>query len=964
MAIGYKGSNGARTTDSNGFAFVKSVRFHRTSVQGGDIYGNFCSALGGWYQYAGGYYDSTQYLTTGDYYSTGSTDAGGRITDYGHVIGSVSQYIYWTVTTQNPAQGGTVSGGGNFDDGATCTITASPSSGYVVTSIDDEVVAQISTGSKTKSFTVNSDKTVTATFAPYYTISFNKNASGTVSNMPAAVSPCLVGEVYELPDKVPTRSSYKFLGWSTTAARANAGLIDYNPGDNFVRTATITAGQTIYLYASWKQYTLTYDANGGTPTPAAKLGYGNITLAAAPAKSGLTFGGWLIGSSTYMASSTYNLTEDVTAVAQWSNCSVTVSKSVSAGLLSLVRVSDGSVVATESDGVLSFVGAAEAYRVACALGDEKPDVLYVATGIAGLTDNTIQATDGSVLSYEFVLTPKSLYEIRLAASADGSLAVTSPAEPDYDDSGTAKYAAGRNVVVTATPNAGRELQKFIIENLATHESSERTQIENNQLTLSNISADYLVTAVYEMIDYSLSATVDSPSVGALTVEVSAGSAHYGDTVTFTATPASGYSFEGWYLDGEPVDGAGAEYSPTVVSDLALVAKAKVAVALDIDAETGTSASLTVNGAAYVPQTPVDVTLGDSLSFALSIATGYFDAWYSVVEGSRVLTPYDTSETITPTANTSLVAVVAADAPQRSATFDIKNDEGGASVSAAAGDVTLLPAPDSSSVVDGKLVFTYTGTKKVRVTCAASIEGRGLSEPIAFTKATLNDVDYSENREFDLVVNGAIELTLWYGSTGSRTVTIGYTDGSDMTMGEILADGGTDPVTKPRGQKVAIFAAPKNGYTFIGWFSSLTAQGDPLFDGEPSFEIVVSTNVALYARFAQNDHSICEWEGSKTPKALVWRSKTYAASKPFNPSACRVDGLGYPPSKLVELTVDMFSAPDVNAKPTASTTLTNIADQDARRLPVRRMERYMQVQIKANVEIDTLLVGTSMEGIAL
>lgn len=887
--------------------------------------------------------------------------------------GTIGTFQYTNIIFQTDSGVQSTGGGGVADAETTVTVSATPKTGYVIATLNGYDIADKTTGTQVAQVAIPSlpadDTHVYVTTSPYYSIAFNANGG---TGAPATVSPCLVGVEYQIPSNTPTRSGYKFLGWSTTSARADAGLIDYAPDDNFTRSAAITAGQTIYLYASWKQYTLTYDAAGGTPTPTSQTYYGNVTLASAPSKSGLTFGGWLIGGVTYAAGSTYNLTEDATAVAQWSNCSVTVSKSASAGLLSLVRVSDGSVVATESDGVLSFVGAAGTYRVACALGDEKPDVLYVATGIAGLTDNTIQATDGSVLSYEFVLTPKSLYEIRLAASADGSLAVTSPAEPDYDDSGTAKYAAGRNVVVTATPNAGRELQKFIIENLATHESSERTQFENNQLVLSNVNADYLVTAVYELIDYSLSATVDSPSVGALTVEVSAGSAHYGDTVTFTATPASGYSFEGWYLDGEKVDGAGAEYSPTVVSDLALVAKAKVAVALDIDAETGTSASLTVNGAAYVPQTPVDVTLGDSLSFALSIATGYFDAWYSVVDGSRVLTPYDSSETITPTANTSLVAVVAADAPQRSATFDIKNDEGGASVSAAAGDVTLLPAPDLSSVVDGKLVFTYTGTKKVRVTCAASIEGRGLSEPIAFTKATLNDVDYSENREFDLVVNGAIELTLWYGSTGSRTVTIGYTDGSDMTMGEILADGGTDPVTKPRGQKVAIFAAPKNGYTFIGWFSTPTAQGDPLFDGEPSFEIVVSTNVTLYARFAQNDHSICEWEGSKTPKALVWRSKTYAASKPFNPSACRVDGLGYPPGyvpgtnipKVLELTVDMFSAPDVNAKPTASTTLTNIANQNARRLPVRRMERYMQVQIKANVEIDTLLVGTSMEGIAL
>lgn len=753
----------------------------------------------------------------------------------------------------------------------------------------------------------------------------------------------------------------------------------FNDDNNYAYTlpsSPYVSGRTVNIPANVAQdvdvvvtrtpkFAVKFNANGGTGTMADQsFVYGveqNLTRNAFTAPSLYAFDGWNTaadGSGTDYEDGadgseiTNTPGGSVTLYAQWRfvGFNLTATKTTSAGTLTLQK--DGTTVATESSGTLTYTGAVDGatYQLVCTMSD----------GYA-FPPMTLDPQSGETLTVVF---PMSFYEVRLAASADGSLAVTSPAEPDYDDSGTAKYAAGRNVVVTATPNAGRELQKFIIENLVTHESSERTQIENNQLTLSNISADYLVTAVYEMIDYSLSATVDSPSVGALTVEVSAGSAHYGDTVTFTATPASGCSFEGWYLDGEKVDGAGAEYSPTVVSDLALVAKAKVAVALDIDAETGTSASLTVNGAAYVPQTPVDVTLGDSLSFALSIATGYFDAWYSIVGGSRVLTPYDTSETITPTANTSLVAVVAADAPQRSATFDIKNDEGGASVPAAAGDVTLLPAPDSSSVVDGKLVFTYTGTKKVRVTCAASIEGRGLSEPIAFTKATLNDVDYSENREFDLVVNGAIELTLWYGSTGDRTVTIGYTDGSDMTMGEILADGGTDPVTKPRGQKVAIFAAPKNGYTFIGWFSSPTAQGDPLFDGEPSFEIVVSTNVALYARFAQNDHSICEWEGSKTPKALVWRSKTYAASKPFNPSACRVDGLGYPPSKLVELTVDMFSAPDVDAKPMASTTLTNIANQNARRLPVRRMERYMQVQIKANAEIDTLLVGTSMEGIAL
>ena len=358
-----------------------------------------------------------------------------------------------------------------------------------------------------------------------------------------------------------------------------------------------------------------------------------------------------------------------------------------------------------------------------------------------------------------------------------------------------------------------------------------------------------------------------------------------------------------------------------------------------------------------------MTLGVTVSFAVVIATGYFDAWFETASSEAPL-QYDQSDEVTPMAAMSFVAKVVATQGDKSVSFGLKDDESGNDLAVTQNDVTIVVGDEvqQGTIEDGKLKFSFTGTRRIRVVCSATIERQGY-DPLSFAEAQLDDETISTAPEFYLIVNGTLVLTLYYGSTGTRTTTVGYYSGSDSTMGTVLVDGGTEPVVKNRGQKVYISALPLNGFLFAGWFRSPTAQGLPV-STDKEFTLDVTTDTFWFARFEKDAHSICEWEGSEDAKALVWRSKTYAASKPFNPSACRVDGLGYPPSKLVELTVDMFSAPDVNAKPTASTTLTNIANQNARRLPVRRMERYMQVQIKANVEIDALLVGTSMEGIAL
>lgn len=107
--------------------------------------------------------------------------------------------------------------------------------------------------------------------------------------------------------------------------------------------------------------------------------------------------------------------------------------------------------------------------------------------------------------------------------------------------------------------------------------------------------------------------------------------------------------------------------------------------------------------------------------------------------------------------------------------------------------------------------------------------------------------------------------------------------------------------------------------------------------------------------------ILKWEGSNQNKMMKWASRVHVLPRPENPTAVRIDTLGYP---VKSLTVSTFSSPDTGAKPTGEATLTNVSSQTARRLPVRRRERFVQVMVESDNEVDAILVGTSMEGIAV
>lgn len=131
-------------------------------------------------------------------------------------------------------------------------------------------------------------------------------------------------ETLTLSGTKPTRTGYNFSRWNTNTA--NNGTA-YNPGGSY----TANAGATLYAIWSIIQYTISYNANGGSGAPGNQTkNYGtNITLSSTkPTRTGYVFQGWATSSTggvAYASGATYSANASVTLYAVWKLQTWTVS---------------------------------------------------------------------------------------------------------------------------------------------------------------------------------------------------------------------------------------------------------------------------------------------------------------------------------------------------------------------------------------------------------------------------------------------------------------------------------------------------------------------------------------------------------------------------------------------------------------------------------------------------------------
>ena len=156
-----------------------------------------------------------------------------------------------------------------------------------------------------------------------YTVVFNGNGatSGSMANQSF-----VYGTYQNLTANAYSRTGYTFMGWSTsrTATRPT-----YTDGQS---VRNLTTGSTITLYAVWdaNEYTLTFNANGGTVSPSSitvsygqTYGYylgGSLPV---PTRIGYLFSGWTttrtgnFSTDERFAFDTYDIAGDSTLYARW-----------------------------------------------------------------------------------------------------------------------------------------------------------------------------------------------------------------------------------------------------------------------------------------------------------------------------------------------------------------------------------------------------------------------------------------------------------------------------------------------------------------------------------------------------------------------------------------------------------------------------------------------------------------------
>ncbi|MCR4847724.1 MAG: T9SS type A sorting domain-containing protein [Bacteroidales bacterium] len=147
------------------------------------------------------------------------------------LVAHFSQNSYTVSASANPTAGGTVSGGGTYQQGQNCTLTASANTGYAFTNWTES--GSVVSTNATYSFTVNGNRTLVAHFSQNsYTVSASANptAAGTVSG----------GGTYQQGQNCTLTASantgYAFTNWTESGS-----VVSTNPTYSF----TVNGNRTL-----------------------------------------------------------------------------------------------------------------------------------------------------------------------------------------------------------------------------------------------------------------------------------------------------------------------------------------------------------------------------------------------------------------------------------------------------------------------------------------------------------------------------------------------------------------------------------------------------------------------------------------------------------------------------------------------------------------------------------------------
>ena len=416
---------------------------------------------------------------------------------------------YTVNVSANPTNGGTVTGGGTYNQGASCTVTASANAGYTFTNWTEggNVVSTLAN----YTFTVTGNRTLVANFQAQpqnytITVSANPTNGGTVGG----------GGTYQQGQSCTVTATpvngYTFLRWTENGNSVSTSA-------NY--TFTVTGNRTLVAQFQQQNYNITVSANpalGGTVTGGGAFHYGdNCTVSAAPA-SGYTFQRWTENGQQVSTNASYSftVTGSRTLVAQFQAQSYTITAS-----------------ADPTTGGTVSGGGTFTYGQSCTL---------TATPASGYdfinwTKNGQQVSTNA--TYTFNVTESAAYVAHFQRQTF-TVSLTANPEEGGTLTGDGTFEYGQTAYIFASPNTGYNFVNWT-ENGEVFTTDEGFYV--------NIFSDRNFVANFEAQAVDIKVNIEPADGGEVAGE---GAYSYGDQVILTVTPYENYAFVNWTENGEVV----------------------------------------------------------------------------------------------------------------------------------------------------------------------------------------------------------------------------------------------------------------------------------------------------------------------------------------------------------------------------------------------------------------------------
>ena len=450
------------------------------------------------------------------------------VSEAGSYVAHFSLNSYNVTATANPTAGGTVSGAGEYNHGASCTLTATANTGYTFTNWTEN--GSVVSTNANYTFTVEGARTLVANFTlNSYTIAATANptAGGTVSG---------AGEFNHGASCTLTATAntgYTFTNWTE-----NGSVVSSNANYTF----TVTGNRTLVANFTLNTYTIATAANpaaGGTVSGDGEYNHGESCTVTATANTGYTFSNWTENGSVVSTNASYTFTVEGNRnlVANFSNITYTIT-----------------VSANPSNSGTATGGGTYNHGQSCTV---------IATSADGYTF-TNWTENGSVVStnanYTFTVTGDRALVANFEEQAPDTYNINVSPNPNVGGTvtGGGNYMEGEQCTVTATANNGYTFVQW---------TENGNQVSTDASYTFTVAGNRTLVAEFQIQSYTISAAVNPSNSGVIT---GVGDYEYGQSCTLVATANEGYTFTNWTEDGNVVS-TNANYIFTVSGSRELIA---------------------------------------------------------------------------------------------------------------------------------------------------------------------------------------------------------------------------------------------------------------------------------------------------------------------------------------------------------------------------------------------------------